>query len=205
MGAPVLDVGLPGDAEDAAPFIFETGPAVFRYLFDGGDQMFADFRAEQWRRGDGLFSYRHAHVVRDGEQLVGLDLGWDFETRMTEFEATARIAAEVLPTDILKAYQARYAGYVRYITPDIPFDAYYVQFLSVAADRHGQGLGRTLLQGAFDRARAAGQRELHLDVYASNPAVGFYKAMGMELRVETRVPFLEAEGIENHYRMVFEL
>lgn len=205
MAALAIEPAQPGDAVAAAPLIFETGPALSLYLFGGDRETFMDFFAEQWRRPEGLFSHVHARVVRDGGLAVGLELGWDLRTRMAEYVATARIGSEILPGEVLKEYQARYASHVRYFTPEIPMDAYYVQFLSVAADRHGQGLGRALLQDAFERARGAGQREVHLDVHAPNPAVGFYRAMGMDLRAETRVPHLEAEGIENHYRMVYGL
>ncbi len=205
MDTPIIEAGMPGDAVAAAPLIFETGLALLLYLFGGDRQVCIDFSAEQWRRGDGLFSYRHAHVVRDGEEVVALELGWDFETRLAEYEATARIALEVLPSEVHQTYLARVARYVRYLIPEVPPDAYYVEFLSVSTDRQGQGLGRALLRGAFERARAAGRREVHLDTHASNPAVGFYQAMGMDLRVESHVPYLDSEGIENHYRMVLEL
>jgi ribosomal protein S18 acetylase RimI-like enzyme len=62
------------------------------------------------------------------------------------------------------------------------------------------------LENAFQRARHAGLKSVHLDVYAGNPAIRLYERAGMEILVETRVPRLERDhGIPPHYRMVLAL
>jgi ribosomal protein S18 acetylase RimI-like enzyme len=63
-----------------------------------------------------------------------------------------------------------------------------------------------LLENAFQRARDAGLKSVHLDVYEDNPAMRLYERAGMKVLVESRVPALEREyGIPGHYRMVLEL
>ena len=64
-------------------------------------------------------------------------------------------------------------------------------------------MGRRLLEGAFQRAAAAGYRSVCLDVMDSNPAVGFYRHLGMRLACEIRIPdLIEQHGFPAIYRMV---
>ena len=63
-------------------------------------------------------------------------------------------------------------------------------------------MGRLLLQNAFDRAKEAGCQDAQLDLYAENPALHFYRAMGMEKLSETTVTVLEDTDTPLHYRMI---
>ena len=68
------------------------------------------------------------------------------------------------------------------------------------------GLGRLLLQGAFQRAADAGYKQVCLDVMDTNPAVGFYLHLGMHLACEVRIPdLIEQHGLPSIYRMVMDL
>ena len=49
--------------------------------------------------------------------------------------------------------------------------------------------------------REHGFRALELDVLSDNPAVEFYRAMGLELLVESRAPDPEAHGVPPEWRM----
>ncbi len=63
----------------------------------------------------------------------------------------------------------------------------FIQFVSVAADLRGQGLGRMLMQEAEDWAREQGLGGMWLDTFAFQ-APDFYRALG----------FVEFGTIEDH-------
>ena len=81
-----------------------------------------------------------------------------------------------------------------------------LMYLSVTASGRNRGIGRRLLENAFDRARDAGLKSVHLDVYDGNPAIRLYERAGMKKLIESRVPGLERDyGIPAHFRMVLDL
>jgi ribosomal protein S18 acetylase RimI-like enzyme len=85
----------------------------------------------------------------------------------------------------------------------IPEDAYYVQNVAAAPRVRGLGLGRRLMERAFDLARAEGCRSCHLDVDSSSPAVRFYEHLGMRVLIKTEVPdILDGHA---HFRMALNL
>src|SRR5262249_47514391 len=92
---------------------------------------------------------------------------------------------------------------VPFLFPSIPEDAYYVQSLATQPSVQGRGLGRRLMELAFDRGRAAGCRSCHLDVDSSTPAVQFYEHLGMRVLVKTEVP--DIPRVQTHFRMVIDL
>jgi ribosomal protein S18 acetylase RimI-like enzyme len=53
----------------------------------------------------------------------------------------------------------------------------------------GKGYGRALIEAVVERARAAGQQRLRLDVNYQNPAVGFYEYLGFRTieRIDTHI------------------
>ena len=90
-------------------------------------------------------------------------------------------------------------------SPHMPKSAYYLQSISVTGAGRNRGIGKLLLENAFEKARKAGLKSVHLDVYADNPAIRFYEKMGMKIWVETRLLELAAHGIKTQYRMVKQL
>src|SRR5262249_46323404 len=97
-------------------------------------------------------------------------------------------------------------GLAKSLFPAVPYDAYYVQnVVTHPTKARGRGLGRRFMELAFERGRAQGGRSCHLDVGRTNPAVDFYKELGMYVAVEPSVPRLLQLGIPSHYRMVKEL
>ena len=64
-----------------------------------------------------------------------------------------------------------------------------VHKLYVLPERHGEGLGRRLIDYAVGEARAATAHTLRLDVNYQNPALGFYEHLGFRNtgRVDTEI------------------
>ncbi|HEV7735153.1 MAG TPA: GNAT family N-acetyltransferase, partial [Candidatus Binatia bacterium] len=92
-----------------------------------------------------------------------------------------------------------------YLNPFVPPSAYYVLALAVAPHLRGTGLGARLLSHAMERGRRNGCRQLHLDVLSDNPAVGFYRARGLETMAETVAPEPHRHGVPMEMRMATSL
>jgi GNAT superfamily N-acetyltransferase len=79
-------------------------------------------------------------------------------------------------------------GYVSYQLDYRP-DTTKIHKLYLLPQTQGKGYGRVLIEAVADRARAAGQQRLRLDVNYQNPAVGFYQHLGFVIveRVDTEI------------------
>jgi GNAT superfamily N-acetyltransferase len=73
------------------------------------------------------------------------------------------------------------------LTGYVLYDWMFIQFVSVAAELRGQGLGKMLMQKAEDWAREQGLGGMWLDTFAFQ-APDFYRSLG----------FVEFGTIENH-------
>jgi GNAT superfamily N-acetyltransferase len=77
-------------------------------------------------------------------------------------------------------------------------DDCWLEDLFVRDEARGAGLGRALVEAAFERARSRGVRRMDLDVNEQNPAaIAFYRHMGFEL--EPKAPgrtFYIARGLD---------
>jgi hypothetical protein len=63
-------------------------------------------------------------------------------------------------------------------------------------------VGKTLIEGAYETARTKGRSKLLIDVHSTDPAVAFYKAMNMQISVETAIRDLnEKYNLPSRYRM----
>ena len=69
----------------------------------------------------------------------------------------------------------------------------------------GELLGYQLIDNAISKARDAGYAKFQLDVLSDNPAVGFYRSVGLELLAETTAPKPAAFGVPPEYRMGMRL
>jgi len=66
-------------------------------------------------------------------------------------------------------------------------DDCWLEDLFVRDEARGSGLGRALVEAAFERARARGVRRIDLDVNEQNPdALRFYERMGFNLEPKGR-------------------
>ena len=69
----------------------------------------------------------------------------------------------------------------------------------------GKRVGYQLIERAINAARKDGFAKLQLDVLSDNPAVDFYRAVGLELLAETRAPIPMAFGVPPECRMGMNL
>lgn len=186
-----------------------TGPVSYGYQFGVGD-LLDRLVAASWRAPHTLFSAVCTTAAFDGDDLLGIELGFagpDFYGFKANLAALAPdlMAAGTVTYEELAGLLER-AEKASYLNAHVPDDVYYLHALSTPVRHRGRGAGRALLEAAIDRARSNGYRELQLDVLADNPAVGFYQAMGLRILSETRSPELSRDhGFPAEYRMAVTL
>jgi len=193
----------PDHAELAAELLHATGSPIYDYLYGPEPVFRSRMMALQWQAEEGFLSHRHAMAAYGpGGDLLGIELGFDSAAEDAAFDAATAIVREhatVAQTEQIFAA----ARNLVYLTPFTPDGNYCVHNLAVTNTDRGTGLGRRLLEGAFERAAAAGYISVCLDVMETNPAVSFYRRLGMHLACETRIPDLvEHHGFPTIYRMV---
>ena len=84
-------------------------------------------------------------------------------------------------------------------------DAFYVLDLSVAPTHQGEGIGKALLDIAKSQAQTTNCPTLCLDIYAENPALGFYQSQGLQIKAQNRIDYLEQNhrlGLQCHLSVV---
>ncbi|ACL05356.1 GCN5-related N-acetyltransferase [Desulfatibacillum aliphaticivorans] len=194
-------------AEQIIDLIHSTGQAAFDYQFVSRD--FFDLIVGASLAAPGtLFGYDKITLAMGAGRLLGMEAGFAGPGFLLRKKAMASVYPELiesgaLPRDVLGEMGTR--GYqCGYLNPSIPKNVYYVLTLAVDAQSRGKKIGAGLLSNAMDKAKAAGYRGLHLDVFADNPAVGFYKAMGLACLVETLAPAPSQNGVPKGLRMAMD-
>lgn len=189
--------GRPEDACDIVPLIIETDPALFHYISAGDLDAFRELVALEWNRPAGVYAHSLSQVIRSRGQVIGMTVGYPVRERPL---SAIRFGLGQPPSPLIDRVNHAFqlAGY---LFPAVPDTAWYLQNICISQAARGQGLGRVLMEDAFERARANGCTSCHLDVNSSNPAFAFYRRIGMTLLVETGVPPLEGQ-LPRHYRMV---
>jgi len=186
-----------------------TGPVSYDYQF-GVDGLLEQAVVASWTTPDTLFCAACTTAVTQGDELLGIELGF----AGPNFYAFKVNLAALAPTLMAqgKASYEQFAGLAAraetasYLNAHVPDDVYYLHALSTPPQHRGKGVGRDLLKAAIGRAKAAGYRELQLDVLADNPAIGFYQAMGLRILAELRSPELSRDhGFPSEYRMAVTL
>jgi len=201
----VLEAAKPENAGIAAQLMYDVDQHFIDYIFNGSPEIRETCYQELWKRKEGMCSHSLSTIAKHKGMLVGMALSYPAGAEQAHFHNGMQNAAECLNPDAY-AHFTKSMGYLPYLLPTTPDDAYYVLYLSVIPELRGQGIGEKLLDNVFERAKAQGLRSCHLDVASNYSAVSFYKRMGMEVLSESRVPFLhEQYNIPMHYRMVKKL
>lgn len=194
-----------------ASLVHATGPVSYDYQFGPDRRLLNLMVGQSWRTPQTLFAAAASTVAlsQDGAPL-GIEIGFDgpdfyrFKDNLTAVAGALVAAGQTDPAELLGLVSR--AAKASYLNAHIPHGVYYVLALAVPESQRGLGIGARLMRAAIDRARAAGKREFQLDVLSDNPAVGFYRAMGLEVAAETIVPELTRDhGFPSEYRMTMRL
>ena len=203
-----LEPATAAQARAIPDLVFSAGPAVYRYVFGADRELFDAYVGRSWTTPDSLYSHAETTVAVDGGEVVGMEIGHGSQ-RTYQLKRESGVVLKLLAEGKMSEAQLEHvieaAAKIEFQVAWIPPEAYYVDTLAVVAGLHGRGIGAGLLNAAFERARKDGYRALHLDVLSDNPAVGFYRTMGMVCMSESSVPELRLHHeVPMFFRMVKE-
>lgn len=183
-----------------ADLIWSTDPELMNFMFDDVS-VFQRAIKREWPSEKGLLCHKQAFVAEASDEIVGLCVGHTSEEYGPNFEAAQRIQSSALGE--AEGQHLRDAlNWMDRLFPEPREESFYILELAVSEKARGLGLGRGLFSEALGRARRMGCKRLALDVAADNPAVDLYGHLGLEVEIETRVPFLaDGFGIGTHLHM----
>jgi GNAT superfamily N-acetyltransferase len=197
--------GDPNHAEAVARLLPLTSDNRLAYVYNNRLDVDTKLVSACWRMKQTMYSHSFGTVALQGESVVGVLIAYDSATYKSQRIPTAEAAARFI-NDELMLHMKQVLPLTYLLSPVIPRSAYFVNYLAVAENTQGKGIGAKLMTRAFEQARESGCRTLQLDVVADRPAVKFYKKLGLEILVETSVPKLkEVADIGASYRMVKEI
>ena len=88
-----------------------------------------------------------------------------------------------------------------WLNPVIYSNTFYVHALAVKQEARGKGVGYSMMEYLFEEVKELGYQEFQLDVLSDNPAVGFYRSLGLEVLAETKAPKPSEFGVPIEFRM----
>jgi ribosomal protein S18 acetylase RimI-like enzyme len=147
-----------------------------------------------WRHRGSLFGFDAATVAVEEGQFMGVEIGMngaEYRERQAALGPVWQklIADGDIDRDVIPGVLQR-SDHASWLNPVIHADTYYVHALAVKPEFRGKRVGYQLIDGAIKRAKEQGYKRFQLDVLSDNPAVGFYRAVGLELLADNaEVPF----------------
>ena len=191
-------------ADEIPELAWSTGPVSYEYhmkrrsLFDALVQ-------RSWRTPGTLFSADSAILsFRDGK-LLGLAIafiGTEFKERVS---ALGSLWEEMLKAEEVTAEEiagvAERSRLASWLNPVIYSNTFYVHAIAVKPEARGQRVGYLMMEYLIKKAKELGCLEFQLDVLSDNPAVGFYRSLGLEVLAETRAPKPAEFGVPIEFRM----
>ncbi len=191
-------------APDIPELVWATGPISYEYHFANRD-LFDEIVGSSWLMDGSLFASDATTLAVEEGELMGIEIGMpgpEFKQRQNglapvwkKLLETGGLSSEDL-TGVIERSEA-----ASWLNPVVNDDTYYIHALSVKPGFRGKRVGYHLIDNAIQKAKARGFAKLQLDVLSDNPAVDFYRAVGLELLAETRAPKPQAYGVPPEYRM----
>lgn len=195
-------------ADEFAELMHATGAVTYDYQF-GRRELFNQIVHTSWRTPGTLFAFDATTLALDGDELLGIEVGFQAPEFAQRKKALARLwpalieAGEVSLEELGQIAERTYQ--CSYLNAAIPSNVYYIHALAVKESHRGKGIGLELLHHAIGKAETANLRALHLDVLSDNPAVAFYRAHGLHCLVESTAPIPQQHGIPMEMRMAIDV
>ncbi len=195
-------------ADEIPELVYATGPSSYDYHFQDR-ALFDALVRSSWLAPGTLFAWDGTRLALEGETLLGIEIGFEGAEYRPRQAALGQLWPELLESGA--ADETALTGVITrsdrasWLNPVMRPGVWYVHALSVKPEARGKRLGAALLENAMALGRTASFRALELDVLSDNPAVEFYRAMGLELLVESRAPDPEAHGVPPEWRMSITL
>ena len=193
--------------DDLPELMHSTGPATYDYQFLGRKYLDSIVRAS-WAAEGTLFAYDGARLAVEDNELLGIEIGWPGPEFLPRKKALAPVWGPLIEDGTLAqddlAEMAKRTYLASYLNVAIPKPVHYIHALAVKPEHRGKGIGAALVRNAIQLGKNAGQRGLHLDVLSDNPAVEFYRSLGLECLAETRAPIPFEHGCQMEMRMAID-
>jgi ribosomal protein S18 acetylase RimI-like enzyme len=183
-----------------ADLIWTTDSPLVDYLFMGQanwDRMVAI----NWPQNIGGICHSQSRLAVEQGEIVGIIVTHDPATMDRHFEASRERMKYAASSELARHFDQAF-DLLGKLFPHPPASSHYVLDLAVDRQHHRRGIGRQLMESAIAEAKALGRRSVNLDVAGESEAVRFYRSLGMEVAIETKIPELEHDhGIGVHYHM----
>jgi ribosomal protein S18 acetylase RimI-like enzyme len=191
-------------AAEIPELIWSTGPVSYGYQF-GTREVFDHAVLGSWPMDGTLFGADATTLAIEDGLLMGIEIGM----RGNEYKARQHALAPLWKNLIERGDVSKEdfygllerADHASWLNPVIDADTYYIHALAVKPEYRGKRIGFHLIDNAIKKARDQGYKKFQLDVMSDNPAVEFYRAIGLELLADTRAPKPAAAGVPPEYRM----
>jgi len=195
-------------SNDIPELVWSTGPVSYEYHF-GDRELFDAVVLESWKAPGTLFAADATTLAVEDGELAGIVIamaGPEFRSRGAALGSIWKklLEAGSYTMDDVKGVVYR-SDRASWMNPAIYSDTYYVHALAVKPEFRGKRVGYLLIEHAINTGREGGYKRFQLDVLSDNPAVEFYRAVGLELLAETRTPEPCAYGIPPEWRMGMDL
>ncbi len=195
-------------AAEIPELAYSTGPVSYDYHL-GRRELFDEMVTRSWLTPGTLFSADSATVALEGDELLGVEIGFHGPEFRSRIEALTplwgALIEEGLTTEEEVGGVIERSDHASWLNPVIHPNLYYIHAIAVKPQHRGKKVGVALMENAMEQGRKAGFEKLQLDVLSDNPAVQFYRSQGLELLVESRAPEPEAFGVPPEYRMGMSL
>ena len=142
--------------------------------------------------------------IREGK-LLGVAIAFNGGKYRERIRAGGPLWEEMLRAEEVTTEEivgvAERAKLASWLNPIIHSNTFYVHALAVKPEARGKRVGYSMMEYLFDEAKELGYQEFQLDVLSDNPAVGFFRSLGLEVLAETRAPKPAEFGVPVEFRM----
>ena len=152
-----------------------------------------------------IFSSDSAILSIEEGKLLGVAIAFNGGKYRERIRAVGPLWEEMLKADEVTTEEiagvTERAKLASWLNPVIYSNTFYVHALAVKQEARGKGVGYSMMEYLFERAKELGYQEFQLDVLSDNPAVGFYRSLGLEVLAETKAPKPAEFGVPIEFRM----
>ena len=191
-------------ADEIPELAWSTGPVSYEYYMKRRS-LFDAWVQRLWRTPGTLFSADSAILSIKEGKLLGVAIAFNGGKYRERIRAGGPLWEEMLKADEVTTEEiagvTERAKLASWLNPVIYSNTFYVHALAVKPEARGKGVGYSMMEYLFEKAKELGYQEFQLDVLSDNPAVGFYRSLGLEVLAETKAPKPAEFGVPIEFRM----
>ena len=191
-------------ADEIPELAWSTGPVSYEYYMKRRS-LFDAWVQRLWRTPGTLFSSDSAILSIEEGKLLGVAIAFNGGKYRERIRTGGPLWEEMLKADEVSTEEiagvTERAKLASWLNPVIYSNTFYVHALAVKPEARGKGVGYSMMEYLFEEAKELGYQEFQLDVLSDNPAVGFYRSLGLEVLAETKAPKPAEFGVPIEFRM----